>query len=130
MKLFNFICCILAITSTAYAQPAAQNVFIIAVDGTRWHEIFNGADAALLRNSIYVKDTGLMLQQYWHNDPGERRRRLMPFFWTVIAQQGQLLGNRDFDNDVNVANLYKISYPATAKSLLAMQTNYSYLTSI
>ena len=111
MKLLNFICCMLAITSTAYAQPAAQNVFIITVDGTRWQEIFKGADSALLRNTNCVKDTGLMLQQYWHNDPGERRRRLMPFFWTVIEQQGQLLGNRDFDNDVNVANLYKISYP-------------------
>lgn len=29
----------------------------------------------------------------------------------MIAEQGQLSGNRDFDNDVNVANLYKISYP-------------------
>jgi hypothetical protein len=35
----------------------------------------------------------------------------MPFFWSVLAQQGQLMGNRDLDNNVNVANLYKISYP-------------------
>ncbi|MEO6723364.1 MAG: hypothetical protein ABIN67_23560 [Ferruginibacter sp.] len=111
MKLLHFIFYILAITSISYAQPPAQNVFIITVDGTRWQEIFKGADAALLHNTNCVKDTGLMLQQYWHNDPEERKRRLMPFFWTVIAQQGQLLGNRDLDNDVNVANLYKISYP-------------------
>ena len=62
MKLLNFICCMLAITSTAYAQPAAQNVFIITVDGTRWQEIFKGADAALLRDTNCVKDTGLMVQ--------------------------------------------------------------------
>jgi Type I phosphodiesterase / nucleotide pyrophosphatase len=111
MKLLHFICFIFVIAGNSYAQPPAQNVFIITVDGTRWQEIFKGADAALLHNTNFVKDTGLMLKQYWHNDPEERRRRLMPFFWTVIAQQGQLMGNRDLDNNVNVANLYKISYP-------------------
>lgn len=111
MKLLTVFFFILTLTTTTNAQSPAQNVFIITVDGTRWQEIFKGADEELLRNTNYVKDTLLMQQQYWHSDPGERRRRLMPFFWSVIAEQGQLLGNRDFDNDVNVANLYKISYP-------------------
>ncbi len=35
----------------------------------------------------------------------------MPFFWNVIAQQGMLAGNRNYDNKVNVANPYAISYP-------------------
>jgi hypothetical protein len=35
----------------------------------------------------------------------------MPFFWNVIARQGQLYGNRLVGNKSNAANLYKISYP-------------------
>ena len=35
----------------------------------------------------------------------------MPFFWNVIAEQGQLYGNRNLQNKVNVKNIYKISYP-------------------
>lgn len=95
----------------ACAQAPAQNIFIITIDGVRWQEIFKGADAALLRNPNFVKDSAVMLQQYWHNDVAENRRRLLPFFWSVIEQQGQLLGNRTLNNKVNVANLYKISYP-------------------
>src|SRR5258707_815297 len=107
MKLLYFICFILIIARSSNAQAPVQNVFIITLDGTRWQEIFKGADDGLLRNTNYVKDTGLMLQQYWHSNTEERRRRLLPFFWNVIARQGQLMGNRDFDNNVNVANLYK-----------------------
>ncbi len=111
MKLVLSICFILAIFNTSSAQTTAQNVFIITIDGVRWQEIFYGADVELIRNPLYVKDSTLMLQQYWHSHHEERRRRLLPFFWTVVEQQGQLLGNRTLDNKVNVANLYKISYP-------------------
>lgn len=111
MKLLLFVCCFGTLINTAGAQAAAQNVFVITLDGTRWQEIFRGADETLLQDTSYVKDTSLMRQQFWHVDPEERRRRLLPFCWSVVAQQGQLLGNRDFDNNANVANLYKISYP-------------------
>jgi len=111
MKLLPLAFFIILLNTVSIAQPPAKNVIVITIDGIRWQEIFRGADASLLRNNTYVKDTGLMAQQYWHDDINERRRRLLPFFWSVIQQQGQLLGNRDFDNDVNVANLYKISYP-------------------
>lgn len=112
MKLIHLILLIAPLyMCRASAQPPTQNVIIITIDGTRWQEVFTGADSTLLRNERFVKDTGLMLQQYWHSDYLERRRRLMPFFWSVIQEHGQLLGNRNFDNDVNVANLYKISYP-------------------
>ncbi len=111
MKLLCCICFILININTSCAQPGAQNIFIITIDGVRWQEVFKGADSGLLRNPLFVKDSALMFQQYWHSNPEENRRRLMPFFWSVLAQQGQLLGNRDLHNKVNVANLYKISYP-------------------
>ncbi len=109
--LFLLLLSVCMVNKHSVAQSPAKNVFIITLDGTRWQEIFKGADAGLLANTSYVKDTSLMLQQYWNDDPEERRRRLMPFFWQVIAKRGQLLGNRDLGNQVNVANLYKISYP-------------------
>ena len=80
MKAIYCICIFLTLTSITHAQPAAQNFFVITIDGTRWQEIFKGADEALLRNINYVKDTTLMLKQYSHPDREERRRRLMPFF--------------------------------------------------
>jgi hypothetical protein len=111
MKILSFTLCMALSISICHAQAPAKNVIVITIDGTRWQEIFKGADEMLLHHTGYVKDTGLMLQQYWHPDVSERRRRLLPFFWSVIEQQGQLLGNRELDNKVNVANLYKISYP-------------------
>lgn len=89
----------------------SPNLVVITLDGTRWQEIYKGADYSLLTDTRFVQDTALMLQQYWHEDENERRKKLMPFFWSVIASKGQLFGNRQFDNKVNVANLYKISYP-------------------
>jgi predicted AlkP superfamily pyrophosphatase or phosphodiesterase len=111
MKPVYIFCLSFLIFSISQAQAPAKNVFIITLDGVRWQEIFKGADSALLRNEAAVQDTTLMLQQYWDVNPKERRRRLLPFFWSVLAKQGQLMGNRDFKNKVNVDNLYKISYP-------------------
>jgi Type I phosphodiesterase / nucleotide pyrophosphatase len=111
MKLLFFISFFACTINIACAQASAQNIFIITIDGVRWQEIFKGADAALLRDAKFVKDSAIMLQQYWHQDTRESRRRLLPFFWSVVEQQGQLLGNRTLNNKVNVANFYKISYP-------------------
>ena len=77
----------------------------------RWQEIFKGADSTLLHSPLYVKDSALMAQQYWRNNTEERRQILLPFFWNVLSNKGQINGNRDLNNKVNVANLYKISYP-------------------
>jgi hypothetical protein len=35
----------------------------------------------------------------------------MPFFWNVLAAKGQLYGNRGKQSNVNLKNIYKISYP-------------------
>ncbi len=113
MKSFLFVFIGMAIGFCTMAQPKAQtrNIIIITTDGFRWQEVFRGADSSILHNTNQVKDTALMCEQYWDENIIERRKKLMPFFWNVIAKQGQLSGNRDFKNDVNVKNLYKISYP-------------------
>jgi hypothetical protein len=96
---------------TAQDPAKAENIFIITTDGFRWQEIFNGADSSLISNPKFVEDTSLIRQLYWDSDLEIRRRKLMPFFWNVIAEKGQLYGNRGFGNKVNVKNFYKISYP-------------------
>ena len=108
--LFIF-CYSLCSLSKAQDHPKAGNIFVITIDGFRWEELFNGADSCLLFDKRYVKDTVLARQMFWDSTTYLRRQRLMPFFWNVIAKQGQLHGNRLFNNKVNVKNFYKISYP-------------------
>jgi hypothetical protein len=110
---FVFFCIVLSLTGSARAQSAfnTENIFIITTDGFRWQEVFTGADASLINDPRYVQDTALIKQLYWDSTAERRRQKLMPFFWNTIARDGQLYGNRIYQNKVNVANVYKISYP-------------------
>jgi hypothetical protein len=93
------------------AQQKTENVVIITLDGFRWEEVFGGADSVLINDSTYVRDTGSLKQQFWAATADERRKKLLPFFWTTIQTQGQLYGNRWKENRVNNANKYWFSYP-------------------
>jgi hypothetical protein len=119
----NIITCIILFAALPLSQPggwkqqasipvsSAGNLFIITIDGYRWQEVFSGADESLINNPAYTPDTATMKMLYWSADERERRQKLMPFFWSVIAGKGQLYGNRKFDNKVNTTNLYRYSYP-------------------
>lgn len=109
--IFSLFCCFFSLLLAAQSPTTPRNVFIITTDGFRWQEVFNGADSLLMRDTVYVKDPALLCQQFWSDDPEERKRRLLPFFWDVIAKKGRLSGNRTYESEVNVSNLYKISYP-------------------
>lgn len=91
--------------------PCSENVFVIITDGFRWQEVFQGADSSLINNPNVTPDTSTIKSLYWAVTKEERRKRLLPFFWNVIAKKGQLYGNRKYANQMNVANLYAISYP-------------------
>ncbi|HEV8284049.1 MAG TPA: alkaline phosphatase family protein [Chitinophagaceae bacterium] len=117
-----FACIILAIclratekpikqTTTTSAIPAVHNLFIITIDGFRWQEIFTGADSTLINNENFTPDTATMKMMYWASTVEERRKKLLSFFWNVLAKKGQVYGNRNFNNRVNVSNIYSISYP-------------------
>jgi len=93
------------------ATNPAGNLFIITIDGFRWQEIFRGADESLINNIKYTEDTAIIKMLYWADSEKERRRKLMPFFWNVLARKGQIYGNRDLNNKVNSANIYSFSYP-------------------
>lgn len=105
-------CAALATFITANSQkPKTENVVLITFDGLRWQELFGGADSSLVGNKNYVKDPVGLRQQFWAATADERRRKLMPFFWSTIAREGQLYGNRWLNSPVNCSNKMWFSYP-------------------
>jgi hypothetical protein len=93
-------------------SQTAENIIIITTDGYRWQELFKGMDSAIANNPKFNQgDSSYIYERYWSNDEKERRKKLMPFFWSTIANQGMIFGNRDYDNKVNNANPYRFSYP-------------------
>jgi hypothetical protein len=109
--LIPLLACFAGIPPVSSQPPASECVFIITTDGFRWQELFSGADPAMIDDTQLVKDPATVSQSYGAASPEERRKKLMPFFWSVIATQGQLYGNRSYHNRVGMSNLYWISYP-------------------
>ncbi|HVY73446.1 MAG TPA: alkaline phosphatase family protein [Puia sp.] len=107
MKQLSILCALLPVFLFAQPEHPTAKVFIITTDGFRWHELFEGADSMLLFNSGEPQ----AIAGYWSCSMEERRRKLMPFMWTQLAVEGQLLGNRNYGNEVTVKNAFKISYP-------------------
>ena len=103
-----FLICLI---SKAQKDQNHPNIFVITLDGFRWQEVYNGADPSLLSDKKYVADTATAIARWGDTSKDLRRKRLMPFFWNVIAKKGSLYGNRNYDNKVDVSNKYKISYP-------------------
>ncbi|MBX9783026.1 MAG: alkaline phosphatase family protein [Chitinophagaceae bacterium] len=93
------------------AQSKTENIIVITLDGFRWQEVFGGADSVIINSEKFTEDRKGMIEKFWAATPDERRKKLLPFFWNTIAQQGQLLGNRWHSNFVNNANPYWFSYP-------------------
>jgi len=88
-----------------------QKVFLITLDGLRWQELFSGADSLLVRNEKYVKHPEALYEWTWGATPQERRLALMPFVWQKVVKMGQIYGNRNLGNQVNLTNGMWFSYP-------------------
>ena len=89
-----------------------ENVIIITTDGLRWQEVFKGMDSIIASDPKFnQKDSSGIYKKYWALTVDERRKKLLPFLWNVIAANGQLYGNRLLNNKVNNANPYWFSYP-------------------
>lgn len=108
-KLLAFI--LVTITSLQATAQKTGNVVIVTLDGMRWQEVFTGVDPALMNNKQFTKDSADMAKKFWHADANERRKKLFPFLWSVVEKQGQLYGNRQYNNNVDNANRYWFSYP-------------------
>ncbi len=73
--------------------------------------MFQGAEAQLITKQGGVNDTNALRGMFWRETPQERRETLLPFFWSHIAREGQLLGNQDLGSIVKVSNGKNFSYP-------------------
>jgi hypothetical protein len=90
-----------------------RNVILVVSDGLRWQEVFRGVDSTILfGDSRALGDQAeATRRKYWRPTVAQRREALMPFLWSTLAREGQLLGNRDLDSRVEVTNEMKFSYP-------------------
>jgi hypothetical protein len=94
-----------------HAQHKTENIIVVTLDGMRWHEVFGGVDEVLMNDKAYDHNTDDIKKKFWAATEEERRMKLFPFFWTTIAEHGQLYGNRKYDNKIDNANPYWFSYP-------------------
>ncbi len=113
MKQFFFLLLSSSVVSIMPTQAQqTENVIIITTDGFRWQEVFTGMDKIIADNSKFNQgDSTKLYKKYWSDDTLERRKKLLPFMWSTIAEKGQVYGNRLRGNLVNNANPYKFSYP-------------------
>ena len=94
------------------AQKPAENIVIITTDGFRWQEFFGGMDSSIANNKSYNQgDSDFIFKKYWAADGVERRKKLLPFMWNYLSENGQIYGNRYEGNKVEVSNPYWFSYP-------------------
>lgn len=112
MKKTLFLALFLVSALSSQAQSTrSENVIVVTLDGMRWQEVFGGADSLLTYDSTARYNTGYVQKNFWAPTDRERREKLMPFFWSELAQKGVLLGNRTYGSLVNNANPYWFSYP-------------------
>jgi hypothetical protein len=111
MKKVYFVIFLFSLFKCCLLQAQAENSIVITLDGFRWQEVFKGADPYLINDTRFVKDTAELKQAFWAATVEERRKKLLPFFWSVMAKEGQLHGNRDLGSKCNVLNPYNFSYP-------------------
>jgi Type I phosphodiesterase / nucleotide pyrophosphatase len=96
---------------TLKLKPNGKNLIIVTIDGVRWQEVFEGANEQILNNPDYVSEIRLSKSLYWDDNFETRRKKIMPFLWNYIINEGQVIGNRNEGTKMNVANVWGISYP-------------------
>src|SRR2546425_8868223 len=79
------------------SQPhKTENIFLITVDGFRWQEVFGGGEELLMNpHNGGVQDTNRLRTAFLRGTPEDRRKALLPFFWSEIAGKGQIFGNKN-----------------------------------
>jgi len=102
-------------------SPSADNIILVTLDGARTQEIFGGLDLEIFKSTLKgdAKPEGQPIyRRFWAASREERRRKLMPFFWTLVTDQGSIAGDRQQDSIVKLCNRHWFSYPGYAEILL------------
>ena len=99
----------------ARTQPAqVANVLVVTMDGMRWQEVFGGLQKAVLNKDdggVGDGDVSRWLAAFDAPTAEQRREKLMPFFWSVVAKQGQIFGDPEHRSTARVTNGLWFSYP-------------------
>lgn len=100
-------------TPSLFAQQSEERyLWLVTIDGLRLHEVFHGAEELLIDSEAGgVEDESQTRRRYWHEDSRRRREMLLPFFWQVLAKQGQVFGSLDHQCVARVTNNRYFSYP-------------------
>jgi hypothetical protein len=105
---------VLAVTCSAQTKLKTKNVVVITTDGVRWEDVFRGPDETLMNREVGGVREAVRAQvraEYLRTTAEENRRNWMPFFWNVVAQQGQVYGNQDKGSVARITNTFRFSYP-------------------
>jgi hypothetical protein len=99
-------------------RRGVDHVLIVTFDGLRWQEMFAGYDAALNDKA----DGGVsrpepLRSRFDRPTPEARREALLPFIWTVVAREGQILGDPSRRSRVRITNGLWFSYPGYSEML-------------
>lgn len=92
-------------------SQTSENLILITLDGVRWQEVFQGADPGLLSTIDDPLEKKKFKSLFGDHSTDQARKKLMPWLWSLVADQGQLYGNRQLDNKVDCTNRFRISYP-------------------
>jgi hypothetical protein len=93
-------------------KTRTRNILLVTTDGLRWQEVFGGADPALVnKENGGVVNVDAINEEFGGESPEIRRKKLMPFFWNVVAKNGQLFCNANAGSEAKVTNGRNFSYP-------------------
>ena len=92
-------------------SKAADNLILVSIDGLRWQEVFQGYQDDVLDLDAFKEQKAGLVKQFSGTSPENKRQKLMPFLWNVLATDGVLIGNRDLGSYMQVTNDYWFSYP-------------------
>lgn len=93
-------------------RPVVTHVLLVTLDGMRWQEVFGGMQAGLLtKDGGGVSDPKPVAARFGGPTDEARREKLMPFFWTIVARQGQIFGDPAHGSTARVTNGLRFSYP-------------------
>ena len=97
---------------SASAEDPQRYLWLVTIDGLRPQELFTGVEKKLIDKEIGgVENPDDILARFWHENPVKRRQKLMPFFWSTIAKQGQVFGDPEQQCNAWVKNGKYFSYP-------------------
>ena len=107
---FWLLLALFLLPATLFAQ--SRNVVLIVSDGVRWQDVFTGADSTYItRQGGGAQDTAALRRDFWRPTAVERRRTLLPFLWSEVAEHGTIWGNASIGSNAVVTNGLKFSYP-------------------